>query len=79
MEKITLTKIAKFLNLSNSFLCEVRKGKKRFSREKSLEISRKTGIPVETVLFARGDELYAKLAFAYQVQQQISEWRKEAK
>ena len=70
MEKITLTKIAKHLNLSISFLCEVRKGKKRFSREKSLVISKKTGIPVETVLFAGGEELYAKLVFAYQVRQQ---------
>ncbi len=77
MEKITLTKIAKHLNLSISFLCEVRKGKKRFSRKKSLVISKKTGIPVETVLFAGGEELYAKLAFAYQVQQQVSGQRKE--
>lgn len=76
MEKITLTKIAKHLNLSTSFLCEIRKGKKRFSREKSLIISKKTGIPIETVLFAHGEELYAKLVFAYQVQQQSSGWRR---
>lgn len=75
MEKITLTKIAKHLNLSTSFLCEIRKGKKRFSREKSLIISKKTGIPIETVLFAHGEELYAKLVFAYQVQQS-SGWRR---
>ncbi len=73
MKKIKQKDIAKYLNLSESFMCEVRKGIKGFSTKKAKIISEKTGIPFEMLMLAKGDKLYKVLVISY-VQQREKGW-----
>lgn len=65
MATIKLNQVAKYLEVSAPFLCGVRKGNKAFSKQKARSISEKTGIPIEKMLFANGDDLYRALVLAY--------------
>ncbi|WP_310601460.1 hypothetical protein [Desulfobulbus sp.] len=62
---MSMRRMAEYLGVSAPFLCEVRKGKKAFSKQKARLISEKTGISLEKVLFADGESLYHALTLAY--------------
>jgi hypothetical protein len=47
MKKIKQKDIASYLNLSSSFICEIKQGVKGFSRKKAGNISEKTGFPLK--------------------------------
>lgn len=70
MKSIKLIQVAKFLNVSPAFLCEIRKGKKSFSKQKSKMISELTGISVERLLYTNGEGLYRELRSAYALAQE---------
>ena len=65
MKKIKQKDIASYLNVSDSFICEIKQGLKRFSRKKAEIISEKTGIPFEMLMLARGEKLYKVLVISY--------------
>jgi transcriptional regulator with XRE-family HTH domain len=73
MKKITLTTIAKFSGVSIPFMWQVKNGRKRFSSQKARDISEKTGIPLEQLLFADGGKIYQSLCVSYGLQQSIRE------
>ena len=75
MKKIKQKDIASYLNLSTSFICEIKQGVKGFSVKKAQTISEKTGIPFEMLMLARGDKLYKVLVISY-VQQMEKKWEK---
>ena len=65
MKHANLTEVARSLGISAPFLCEIRKGKKSFSKHTARRVSESTGIPLEKVLFADGESLYRELERAY--------------
>ena len=67
MKKIKLIDIASFIGISPAFLCEVRKGKKSFSKVKSKEISEATGLPLDQLLYTNGEKLYRAIRHAYSI------------
>ncbi len=73
MKKIKQKDIASYLNLSTSFICEIKQGLKGFSVKKAQIISNKTGIPLEMLIVAKGDKLYKVLVISY-FQQMEKEW-----
>ena len=75
MKKIKQKDIASYLNISTSFICEIKQGLKGFSGKKAEDISEKTGIPFEMLMLARGEKLYKVLVISY-VQQMEKEWEK---
>jgi len=75
MKKIKQKDIASYLNLSTSFICEIKQGLKGFSVKKAQIISKKTGIPLEMLIVAKGDKLYKVLVISY-FQQMEKEWEK---
>jgi hypothetical protein len=68
-KRIKLTDVAGFLGITPAFLCEVRYGKKRFSSRTAQRISAETGVPLEQLLFAPGDQVYRALCFCFGMQQ----------
>lgn len=65
MEKITQTAVAAYIGITGAYLCDIKRGKRRFSPKKAQEISRKTGISLEQLLFADGVNIYKALCLAY--------------
>lgn len=68
MKTIKLVSMAKFLDISPAFLCQVKYGKRRFSSKKAKQISERTGIPLEKLLFSEGDKIYKALSFCFATQ-----------
>jgi len=71
MKTIKQTQIADYIGVSPQMVCDIRKGRRRLSKEKSKKISIKTGIPFEDIALGGGDELYKKMVFAYQQQEAV--------
>ena len=65
MEKITQTKIASFIGVSDSYLSELKSGTKGLSKQKAKSLSERTGIPFEKLALTTGEALYRLLVFAY--------------
>ena len=74
MKKIKQKDIASYLNLSDSFICEIKQGVKGLSAKNALVISEKTGIPFEMLMLARGEKLYKVLVLSY-VRQKEMKWK----
>lgn len=60
-----MTSVAEFIGVSVTFLCEIKHGRRRFSAKKAKNISQRTGLPLEQVLFSNGAEIYRALCLAY--------------
>lgn len=62
MEQINLIDLAKMIKVSAPYLSQIRHDRRKFSSKKAREISQRTGVPIEILLFASGYEIYSALA-----------------
>ena len=63
--KITQTKLAEFLGVSDAFLSELRSGKKGLGKQKAKEIADNSNLSFEALMFNTGESLYKVLEAAY--------------
>ena len=61
---ITQKEVAETLNISEAFVSCIRKGEKHISRERAINISKNTGIPVQLFIENTGQSLYSWLVAA---------------
>lgn len=65
METIKQTDIAAWVGVSPQFICDIKKGRRYFSKTNAEVISAKTGIPFRDLAMTNGDKLYQKLVLAF--------------
>lgn len=69
MDKITQAQVAKFLGVSDAYLCQFRSGQRTFGKHLAKEISEQTGISINILAFENGERPYQMLVLAYEQSQ----------